>query len=87
MTYYSALGHNLKRGIFNFCGKITKGYYRPVQKFVVDMVYGLLAGQSSYLTEIARKLNEVIPLDTVGCCCPASCGRTSLIPTRGRRPG
>ncbi len=65
MTNYNVLGHNLKRGIFNFCGKLTKGYYRPIQKFVLDMIYGLLAGQSCYLAEIARKLNEKIALDKV----------------------
>jgi hypothetical protein len=63
MTNYNALGHNLKRGIYNFCGKLTKGARRPVQKFIMDMIYGLLAGQSCYLTEIARKLNEKIALD------------------------
>ena len=63
MTNYSALGHNLKRGIFNFCGKVTKGYYRPVQKFVAAMIYGMLAAQSCLLTKIARKLDESIALD------------------------
>ena len=62
MTNYNTLGHNLKRGIFNFCGKISKGFYRPAQKFITEMLYGLLSGQSCYLTEIARKLNEDIAL-------------------------
>jgi hypothetical protein len=31
----------------------------------MDMIYGLLAGQSCYLTEIARKLGESIALDKV----------------------
>ena len=63
MTNYSTLGHNLKRGIFNFCKKLSEGHYKPVQKFILDMVYGLIAGKSCYLTEIARKLNENIALD------------------------
>ena len=63
MNNYNTLGHNLKRGIFNFCGKLSNGFYRPTQKFVVDMVYGLLSGKSCHLTEIARKLNESIALD------------------------
>jgi hypothetical protein len=62
MTNYSVLGYNLKRGIFKFCSKLTNGYHRPVQKFIFQMIYGLLAGQSCFLTEIARKLNEKIPL-------------------------
>ncbi len=65
MTNYNTLGHNLKRKIFRFCEKITKGMYRPAQKFVTDMIYGLLAGKSCYLTEIARKLKEDIALDKV----------------------
>ncbi len=63
MTNYSVLGHNLKRGICNYCDKLTKGYFRPIQKFILDMIYGLLAGQSCFLTDIARKLNENIALD------------------------
>jgi len=63
MTKYNTLGHNLKRDIFKFCEKISKEFYRPSQKFVTDMVYGLLSGKSCYLTEIARKLNENIALD------------------------
>jgi hypothetical protein len=54
MTNYTVVGHNLKRGIFNFCGKLTKGSRRPVQKFIMDMIYGLLAGQSSYTGEQAK---------------------------------
>ena len=63
MANYNMLGRNLKRGIFNFCTKLSIGFYRPIQKFITDMVYGLLSGQSCYLTEIARKLNENIALD------------------------
>jgi len=63
MTNYSALGHNLKRGIFNFCSKISKGLNRPAQKFITDMVYGLTASKNCHLTKIARKLEEDIKLD------------------------
>jgi hypothetical protein len=65
MTHYSTLGHNLKRDIFNFCGKISDGFSRPIQKFILSMVYGLLAAQSCFLTEIARKLKEKAALDKV----------------------
>jgi len=63
MTYYSTLGHNLKRGIFNFCGKISGQFSRPVQKFILDMVFGLLAAKCCLLTGIARELKEDIALD------------------------
>jgi len=36
---------------------------KPTQKFITDMVYGIIASKSSYLTEMARKLNEKIALD------------------------
>ena len=63
MTYYSTLGRNLKRGIFNFCDKISSEFSRPVQKFILDMIFGLLAAKSCYLTQIARELKENIALD------------------------
>ena len=63
MTNYSTLGHNLKRGIFNYCGKITNGFHKPAQKFITDMVFGLMAAKSCYLTEISRELKEDIALD------------------------
>ena len=63
MNNYSTLGRNLKRGIFRFCEKLTGEFYKPAQKFITDMTYGLLSGKSCYLTEIARKLNEDIALD------------------------
>ena len=63
MVNYNTLGHNLKRGIFNFCGKLSNGLKKPTQKFIADMVYGIIASKSSYLTEMARKLNEKIALD------------------------
>ena len=28
MTNYSTLGHNLKRGVFTFCAKLSNGRYR-----------------------------------------------------------
>ena len=63
MINYNTLGHNLKRGIINFCGKLGKGFKKPVQKFITDMIYGILASKSSYLTEMARELKEDIALD------------------------
>ena len=52
----------MKRGIFTFCSKLSNGLSRPIQKFIFDMIYGLLAGQVCTLTEIARKLKEDIAL-------------------------
>jgi hypothetical protein len=44
-------------------GVISNGFSRPIQKFIADMVYGLIAGKSCFLTEIGRNLNEHISLD------------------------
>jgi hypothetical protein len=63
MTNYSTLGHNLKRGIFNFCGKVSNGFRKPTQKFIMDTVFGLIAAKSCFLTEISRQLKEDIALD------------------------
>jgi len=62
MTNYSTLGHNLKRGIFNFCNKISDGFSKPMQRFITEMTYGLLSGKSCYLSDVARKLDEGIDL-------------------------
>jgi len=66
MVNYSTLGYNLKRGIFNFCTKLGNGMKKPTQKFITDMIYGIIASKSSYLTKMARKLNEKIALDKTG---------------------
>ena len=62
MLNYSTRAHNLKRGIFTFCEKLTPKCKKPIQKFIFEMIYGLIASQSSHLTKIARKLNESILL-------------------------
>ena len=63
MTNFNTLIHNLKRRIINFSNKLTKGFTRPTQKFVANMIYGITSSKSCYLTEIARSLNEGIKLD------------------------
>lgn len=63
MSNYSTLGHNLKRRIFNFCDKLSKGFHSPIQKFIFEMIFGLMTTKSCFLTEIARNLKEDIALD------------------------
>ena len=45
-----------------FCKKFQKGLKRPQEKFVHQMVYGILAGNKLNLSEIARSLKENITL-------------------------
>jgi hypothetical protein len=62
MINYNRLGYEIKRDLANFSKKISKGLKRPKSKFVVQMLYGILAGNKVHLSEIARSLNEDITL-------------------------
>ncbi len=62
MINYSRLGYEIKRDFTNFSQKISKGLKRPQQKFVHQMIYGILAGNKLHLSEIARSLKENITL-------------------------
>ena len=62
MINYSTDSINLKRDIATFCEKISKDFKKPTQKFILCMVFGIIAAQSSFLSKIARKLNESITL-------------------------
>ena len=58
MLNYTAQTYQMKREIFNFTGKISKGLFRPARKFLTDMCYGMMASGSCLLTEVAQKLHE-----------------------------
>jgi len=62
MINYNTLGNGLKRGLLRFSEKISKGLTKPTQRFVTDMLYGLIASGSCKLTEIGRALKEDISL-------------------------
>lgn len=59
---YTKLGYQLKRKITNYSKKISKSISKPKTKFVSQMIYGLLKGQSVLLSNIARSLKEDITL-------------------------
>lgn len=56
------MGYEIKRDFSKFTSKISHNLKRPQQKFVMQMIYGILAGNKVYLSEIARSLNETITL-------------------------
>jgi len=56
MTNFNTLIHNLKRGIVNFSSKLSKGFSKPTQKFVADMIYGIISSKSCFLTAMARSM-------------------------------
>ena len=62
MINYSRLGYEIKRDLFNFSIKISKGLKRPQEKFIHQMIYGILAGKKLHLSENARSLKENITL-------------------------
>lgn len=62
MINYNRLGYEIKRDLSNFSIKISKGLKRPQEKFIHQMIYGILAGNKLHLSEIARSLKENITL-------------------------
>ncbi len=62
MINYNRLGYEIKRDLTNFSTKISQGLKRPQQKFIHQMIYGILAGNKLHLSEIARSLKEEITL-------------------------
>ena len=62
MINYNRLGYEIKRDLTNFSEKISNGLKRPQSKFLLQMIYGILAGNKLHLSEIARSLNENITL-------------------------
>lgn len=62
MINYNRLGYEIKRDLTNFSTKISRGLKRPQQKFIHQMIYGILAGNKLHLSEIARSLKEDITL-------------------------
>ena len=65
MTQYTTLNHNLKRGILRFSEKISKDFSKPLQKFITQMLFGILSCQESKLSCIARSLDEKATLKKV----------------------
>ena len=65
MINYNRLGYEIKRDLTNFCTKISYGLKRPQQKFIHQMIYGILAGNKLHLSEIARSLKENIALKKI----------------------
>lgn len=65
MINYTTLNHNLKRGILKFSEKISKNLSIPHQRFVAQMLFGILSSNDSKLSSIGRCLNEKISLKKV----------------------
>ena len=52
----------LREQIAQFSGNLSQGLCKPARRLVQEAIYGIQARQSVHLTEIARSLEEKIPL-------------------------
>ncbi len=59
---YSGLGVKLRQKMHEFSGKLSSKSSKPQRRFVGQMLYGIEASGDVKLSEIARSLNERIPL-------------------------
>jgi hypothetical protein len=58
----SKIAGKIKGQITRFGHKISGGYKKPLRKWMVQMLYGIQASKDVKLSNIARSLNEEIPL-------------------------
>ena len=66
MQYSTTNTYTMKRDILNFSSKLSSGLSIPSRRFCADMLYGLLAGGSCLLTDIADQLHEkTLKINTV----------------------
>jgi hypothetical protein len=60
--HYARTAFKLREQIIQFSGELSSHCPKVVRRFLVEAIYGIQARQSVRLTEIARALNEKIPL-------------------------
>lgn len=65
MTNFTSNTYTLKRKILTFTNKIPNRLPKPERKFVADITYGMLAGGSCLLTDVADQLHEPSYLQTI----------------------
>lgn len=63
MNNFTTNSYEMKREIVNFSKKVAKGVNKALNKFVMDMQYGLAKGGSCLVSEIARSLDESIKIN------------------------
>jgi len=62
MSDDSRLGGKIKAQITRFAGRLTDGWAKPLRRLAGEMLYGLQAAEDVKISNIARSLNESIPL-------------------------
>jgi hypothetical protein len=62
MEHHSKIAGKIKSQITRFSHKISGDFKKPTRKLIVQMLYGIQASKDVKLSNIARSLNEEIPL-------------------------
>jgi len=62
VEHNSKISGRIKAQITRFGHKVSGGYKKPLRKWIVQMLYGIQASKDVKLSNIARGLNEEIPL-------------------------
>jgi len=52
----------IKTRITSFSKRVSAGFPKPTRRFIREMIYGIQAGKDVKLSNVARSLNEQIPL-------------------------
>jgi len=60
--HYARIAAKVREQIIKFSGELSAGLPKVVRRFIAESLYGIQARQSVRLTEIARSLEEEIPL-------------------------
>jgi hypothetical protein len=60
--HYARIVSKLREQIIKFSGELSFGWPKVMRRFIAETVYGIQARQSVRLTEVARALEERIPL-------------------------
>ena len=62
MAEDSRLSAQVKGQITRFASRLGSGLSKPSRRFVTEMLYGIQASKDVKVSNIARSLNETIPL-------------------------
>jgi hypothetical protein len=60
--HYARIVHKVREQIIKFSGELSFGLPKVLRRFIAEAVYGIQARQSVLLTEIARSLEEKVPI-------------------------
>ena len=62
MNNYNKFANQMKELIVDFGIQVSNRLSKPMRKFVIEMIFGIIASKSILLSEIARNLDEDITI-------------------------